>query len=231
MPRKTFLALYQFTYYDFNIFMMLLVYIIYLLRDWDKGSDPSIFIIYSPKLLRMEILDLIKKRKSVRSFKNKMIPAEMLAQVLEAGRLAPSSVNLQPWCFIVVDDKELLGGLYQAYPRDWFKTAPQVIVICGNHQESWKRSVDKKDHCDIDVAIATDHITLMATYLGLSTCWVCNFEPYVVRELLSLPVHLEPIVLLPIGFASEEHTVENKKRKDFNQVSFINKINTPFEAG
>lgn len=174
----------------------------------------------------MELLDLIRKRKSVRSFQDKKIPEKMLTQVLEAGRLAPSAVNYQPWCFIVIDDKEMLDGLYQSYPRDWFKTVPQVIVICGNHKESWKRSNDRKDHCDIDVAIATDHITLMATYLGLSTCWVCNFEPTIVRELLSLPAHLEPIVLLPIGFASEAQTIEKKKRKELNQVLFINNIDT-----
>ena len=57
------------------------------------------------------------------------------------------------------------------------RTAPCVIVICGDHGASWKRKADGKDLCDVDVAITTDHMTLQATELGLATCWICNFDP------------------------------------------------------
>ena len=167
----------------------------------------------------MDLDSIIKKRSSVRSFRNEYIPEALINRVLEAGRLAPSACNNQPWVFIVVSDTEVLKRLHEAYSRDWFVKAKQVIVACGNHQQSWKRASDGKDHCDIDVAIAVDHMTLIATELGLGTCWVCNFNPEVVKEALQLPDHIEPLVLLQIGFPVNSD-VAVKKRKSFDEIVF-----------
>lgn len=174
----------------------------------------------------MELLDIIKSRKSVRSFQKKKIDRKLMLEILEAGRLAPSACNYQPWQFIVVDEPGVLRQIREAYPRDWFAGAPQIIVICGNKKESWKRPVDAKDHCDIDVAIATDHITLMAASKGLGTCWVCNFNPEKVSEALQLPENLEPMILLPIGYPLDTLTIEEKKRKNPDEViAYNNAIN------
>ena len=174
----------------------------------------------------MELLDIIKLRKSIRSFQKKKIDRQLMLEILEAGRLAPSACNFQPWQFIVVDEPSVLRQIREAYPRDWFAGAPQVIVICGKKGESWKRPVDRKDHCDIDVAIATDHITLMAASKGLGSCWVCNFNPAKVSEALQLPEDMEPIVLLPIGYPVESPEIEEKKRKNPDEViTYNNTIN------
>ena len=167
----------------------------------------------------MDLDKIIRKRSSVRSFRDELVSEALINQVLEAGQLAPSACNNQPWVFIIVSDTEVLKRLHEAYPRDWFVKAKQVIVACGNHQQSWKRASDGKDHCDIDVAIAVDHMTLMATELELGTCWVCNFNPEVVKEALQLPDHIEPLVLLPIGFP-ENSDVAVKKRKSFDEIAF-----------
>lgn len=179
--------------------------------------------------LKMDLHELLIKRFSARSFKPEPVPSSLIIEVLEAGRLAPSAVNYQPWIFIVVEDKDLLSSLWGAYPREWFKTAPQVIVICGNHDESWKRGIDQKDHCDIDSSIAIDHMTLMATYRGLGTCWVCNFNPILVSKALSLPPHLEPIALLPIGFPADGTVTPEKKRKPLSEIAFLNNLGNPYK--
>ena len=121
-----------------------------------------------------------------------------LLAVLDAARAAPSACNNQPLRLIVVTERTELDELAGAYPREWFRGAPVVIVVCADHRKSYHRA-DGKDHADIDAAIATDHMTLAAAELGLGTCWICAFDTDQVRRQLVLPDHIEPVVLLPLG--------------------------------
>ncbi|MFP4697731.1 MAG: nitroreductase family protein [Eubacteriales bacterium] len=170
----------------------------------------------------MEFLEFAKKRYSVRKFQDKPIEKEKLLQVIEAARIAPSAVNFQPWQFIIVQDEEVKEKLYETYQRDWIKSAPAIIVACGDHSKSWRRR-DGKDHCDIDIAIAVDHMTLAAAQLGLGTCWVCAFNSARCHGLLDLPSNLEVIALLPIGYPEGEvnpNRYENKRAKLDDIVSW-----------
>ena len=93
-----------------------------------------------------------------------------------------------------------------------------MIVACGDHRVAWRRR-DGKDHCDIDVAIAVDHVTLAAAALGLGTCWICSFDAFRCAQVLELREHLEPVVLLPIGYpaeakAADRHGAERKRLED-----------------
>jgi nitroreductase len=144
------------------------------------------------------------------------VEKEKILQVLEAARNAPSAVNLQPWHFIVVSDENLKSKIIETYPVDWIKKAPVIIVACGDHSKSWKR-IDGKDHCDIDLAIAVEHMTLAAVDIGLSTCWVCAFDAQKCHKILELPDTLEVIALLPIGYAIDE-IKQVKKRKSIDQI-------------
>lgn len=164
----------------------------------------------------MTVLEIIKQRHSVRNFAAEMPSKEQLTAVVEAARLAPSAVNYQPWKFFVVSRPELLEKLRNAYNREWFKSAPCVIVACGNHGESWHRGSDGKDHCDIDVAIAAEHMALAAVENGLGTCWVCNFDVAAVASALNLPEDMEPVVMLPIGIPQGE--CKTTTRKEFADI-------------
>lgn len=168
----------------------------------------------------MEFIELAKKRYSSRKYLNKKIEKDKIYKVLEAGRIAPSAVNFQPWQFIVIEDEANLKKLWETYDREWIKEAPVLIIICGDHKKSWKRKKDGKDHCDIDAAIAADHITLQATELGLATCWVCNFDKDKCSEILKLPENIEPIVILPLGYPADEVDVNRheKLRKKIDEV-------------
>ena len=84
---------------------------------------------------------------------------------------------------------------------------------------SWIRK-DGKDHCDIDVAIAVDHMTLAATDLGLGTCWVCAFDAKKCHKVLELPENLEVIALLPMGYPMEESEPEKKRKSIKDMVSW-----------
>jgi len=165
----------------------------------------------------MSFIDIAKKRYSVRDYKDTPVEKEKILQVLEAGRIAPSAVNYQPWHFIVITDDSVKSKVAEAYPRDWFKKAPVVIAVCGDHSKSWKRK-DGKDHCDIDVAIAVDHMTLAATDLGLGTCWVCAFDAEKCHKALNLPDNLEVIVLLPMGYPASDKSGQEKNRKNISDI-------------
>jgi nitroreductase len=167
----------------------------------------------------MEYIDLAKKRYSARSFLPKSVDEGKLLKVLEAGRIAPSAANIQPWHFVVIKDEENKQKIYSAYKRDWMMEAPIIIIACGDHSSSWKR-VDGKDHCDIDIAIAVDHMTLQAAELDLGTCWICNFDKKICAEALNLPEHIEPIVILPLGYPSDTVDVNRhlNKRKPIDVI-------------
>ena len=164
----------------------------------------------------MNVKNAIEGRFSVRKFKNIPVEHEKLNQILEAARLAPSAVNYQPWHFIVVQQPKNINNIYKVYPREWIKTAPAVIIACSDQTRSWKRSSDGKDSADIDIAIAVDHITLQATELELGTCWVCNFNVMKCAELFNIPAHLEPAVLIPLGYPDINPPV--KKRKALEEI-------------
>lgn len=168
----------------------------------------------------MNILALIKKRCSIRQYAATFIEEEKLEYVLEAGRMAPSAVNFQPWYFIVVRQKEGCDLLRACYHREWFASAPAYIIICKDEQQSWKRSSDGKDHGDIDAAIAIEHMALAATELELATCWVCNFDVPLCKRNFGIPEHVQPIALLPIGYPAEPSLFEQtpKKRKTISEI-------------
>ncbi len=84
----------------------------------------------------MTFLELAGKRYSCRNYDSRPVEREKLEKILEAGRIAPSAVNKQPWRFHVFTYKESLNEFYGVYHREWFRTAPCVIAICGDHREA-----------------------------------------------------------------------------------------------
>lgn len=111
----------------------------------------------------------------------------------------------------------MMKKLYACYPRDWFKSAHTCVVAFGNHEQSWKRPKDGKDHCDIDVAIAVTHLMLAATEQGLGSCWIGNFDVKKCKEIFDCSAHIEPIALIPIGYPGE-NKVHEKQRKSMDEI-------------
>lgn len=164
----------------------------------------------------MSFYELAEARYSVRGYLNQEIEKDKLLQILEAGRIAPSAVNFQPLHVYVLEKKEDKEKIYEVYNRDWFREAPVILVICGDHAKSWNRK-DGKDHCDIDAAIAIDHMTLAATELGIGSCWICAFDAKRCHEILQLPQNMEVITLLPLGY-SKNDAIPEKKRKSLEEL-------------
>jgi len=168
----------------------------------------------------MKFIDIAKTRYSCRSYLPAMVENKKLMQVLEAARVAPSAVNYQPWHFIVIQEAANKEKVIEAYQREWIKTAPVLIIACGNRNLSWKRA-DGKDFLDVDLAIAIDHMTLQAVELGLATCWVCNFKENILKENLKLPDNMIPVAIIPLGYPADSSVKERhqEKRKKISEIA------------
>ncbi len=162
--------------------------------------------------------ELAEKRRSVRAYKPDPVPEDMLQQVLEAARVAPSACNKQPWRFIVVRSETGRRALGAAYARDWFWKAPVIIAVCILPGEAWVRSYDGQNYAMVDGALALDHLTLAAAELGLGTCWIGAFDPAAVREILNLPDGVEVVGMTPLGFPDVEANPRVRSRRPLGET-------------
>ena len=158
----------------------------------------------------MEFAELVEKRYSVRAYKPDAVPDDVLQQVLDAARLAPSAKNLQPYQLLVIHTQGRQEELARIYDREWFVQAPLVICAVGTPSEAWVRG-DGMNYCFIDVTIAMDHLILAATNLGLGTCWVGAFNASAAREILGLPDDVEPIAFTPLGYPDDAPARKRRK--------------------
>ena len=149
-------------------------------------------------ILNMDFLNLVEQRYSVRKYTEKKVEQEKLQQILQAGRLAPTACNNQPFKLIVIESEtglEKLGLASKVYG------APLAIVVCTSVQACWKRAVDQRNTADIDAAIVTDHMMLAATALELGSVWVCNFNSAVAVKEFNIQQEYEPVNILIVGYA------------------------------
>lgn len=153
----------------------------------------------------MTFLDLVRRRYSVRSYRPDPVPDDMLAAVLEAGRLAPTAANRQPIRILVVHTAGREAELRRIYDRDWFVEAPLILCVAAVPGEAWRRTMyDGRSHADVDATIVMDHVVLAAADAGLGTCWIAAFDPAAAREVLGIPPEGEPMLFTPLGFPAAD---------------------------
>jgi nitroreductase len=161
----------------------------------------------------MEFAQLIRARYSVRAYKPDPVPGPLLEKVLEAGRLAPTAANRQPFRLLVVRTEGRQEELRRLYARSWFTAAPLVLGVCAIPAEAWVRR-DGKNYADVDAAIVMDHLILAAAAEGLGTCWVGAFDPDAAREIFSLPDGVEPLAFTPLGYPDDRPGAKSRKSLD-----------------
>lgn len=165
-----------------------------------------------------QFYNLSLERYSCRAYSERAVDEGTLMAVLDAARLAPSACNRQPWLFLIAEGEDERAAILESYNRDWIASAPAFIIALGDHSAAWHRPHDGKDHTDVDVAIAVEHLCMAAAAMELGTCWVCNFDPAVIRSRFNIPEHLEPVAIIPIGYPAEAGVVPEKKRKALAEI-------------
>lgn len=153
----------------------------------------------------MDFLEILKTRRSVRSFLKKPVPKEIVEEIIDAARLAPTANNIQPWEFVVVTDEKtkLVLSELANYGRFIKDAGCCVAVFCK----------DTKYYLE-DGSAATENILLTAHALGLGACWVAgDKKPYCedVKKLLGAPSEYKLISLIPIGYPAEKPAPHDKR--------------------
>ncbi len=166
----------------------------------------------------LEFWEVLRTRRSVRSYSDREVDDATLMRVLEAGRIAPSATNKQPWHFVVVRNPQLRRRLAELAAGQMFVAeAPVVIAVCGQSypdRYSWIA-----DHMFlVDASIAIDHMTLAARAQGLGTCWVGAFSHDPVHQLLKVPQSHRVVMLLPLGYPSGDAFKEPGNRKPLTDI-------------
>src|SRR5450756_2227885 len=151
----------------------------------------------------MDVFEAAQERRSIRTYQDKPVPREKLEKILEAGRLAPSEKNIEPWHFIAVTDAEkrkaLSGGMWAKF----LAQAPLVIVACGDKKVS-------PDWYAIDVALAVENMVLTAVSEGLGTCCVGSFSEKDVKAVVKVPENFEVLLMLAVGYIGEKLDLSSK---------------------
>ncbi|MBN1673404.1 MAG: nitroreductase family protein [Kiritimatiellae bacterium] len=168
----------------------------------------------------MEFTEVVKTRRSVRSYKPDPIPDAVLARVLEAARMAPSANNVQPWHFVIVTDaarRARLGKL--ASGQTFVGEAPVVVVCCGKrYRDHYSWLADNM--YVVDCTIAIDHLTLAARNEGLGTCWIGAFDHEGVKGAVPVPKGHDVLMLTPLGYpASSRAFRETSARKPLRDIT------------
>jgi len=158
----------------------------------------------------METLNAINNRKSVRRFLDRSVEREKLNALLEAAVQAPSWTNTQCWRFIVVTEKETIIKLTNANSsfNSWLKDAPVVIVACADPKDSGDRN--GLQYFMMDVALAMHNLVLMATDMGLGTCYLGAYDEIKVKEILGVPDNIRVVAMSPLGYPLDKNTMGDK---------------------
>jgi nitroreductase len=150
----------------------------------------------------MDVFEAIKKRRSIRKFTGEPIPREDLEKIVDAGRLAATGGNRQPWTFIVITEREMIDKLKVA--AEWMDKAAAIIAVVMDPSSRWWLE---------DGAAAVENMLIAVTALNYGACWL---EGYTIpreqefKDLLGVPEHKRLLTLVPVGIPADTGKKEKK---------------------
>ena len=161
----------------------------------------------------MEIDETIKGRRSIRNYQDKDVPDSVIKEVLGLAACAPSSMNGQPWCFVVVRAEKIKEQLVQLknkycpaekkdFRADFLRKAPVIIVVCVDKQKSYDREIENG-------VLATANLLLGAYSRGLGSVYLSAYRmgesgiSQELRDILGIPQSIDPITIVPLGYPDE----------------------------
>jgi len=177
-----------------------------------------------------ELLGLITSRQSDRKYSDKQVEREKLKRLIEAGRMAPSACNAQPWKFIVVTEPKLIARVAEAASakligmNSFVGQAQAIIVVVRekpNLSSKVGATIKNKDYSLIDIGIATENICLQAKAEGIGSCIIGWFDESEIRKLLAIPKSKRVELLITLGYSLSDQ--KEKRRKPVEEVVSYNK--------
>jgi nitroreductase len=180
--------------------------------------------------IRVELMEVIKGRRSIRKYKADPVSDDTLRKLFEGVRWAPSWANTQCWEVIVVRDPKIKSEILRTVPetnRAHFAMveAPVILVLCGKKAISGyyggKPATVKGDWLMFDTGLAMQNLCLAAHDLGLGTVIVGLFDHKKAEEILGVPESVEVVAMTPLGYPAAEGSA--RKRKEFSEFVFYEK--------
>jgi nitroreductase len=167
----------------------------------------------------MDLSEALSQRRSIRTYKKQDLIQGTVERLLEAGRLAPSAGNVQPWEFVVASTQKTKMSLSQAaYGQRDVQEASVVIVVCADEKRAEESYGDrgKTLYCLQDTAAAIQNILLAACSMGLGTCWIGAFKEAEVKTVINGPKNIRPVALIPVGYPNE--APKARPRRPLNEI-------------
>jgi len=172
----------------------------------------------------MEFTELIHNRESIRNYDpDRPVPRHILEKILEAGRLAPSAKNFQPWKFLVISSSPLIEKVKECYRRDWIRDAPHILVLIGLRNEAWIRGYDGYNSVETDVSIAMTHLILAAENEGVGACWIAAYDPSLLKEVINPGENQQIYAMTPLGYPKPgfQKTLVKKRKSLEDIIEFL----------
>ncbi|HMK45324.1 MAG TPA: nitroreductase family protein [Methanocella sp.] len=158
----------------------------------------------------MDVFMAIETRRSIRKYRDAQIPEDLLKRILEAARLAPSAANRQPWAMVVVQDPERKRRLARACSGFDYVSGCAVFIVCfGDKRQKW---------CQVDGAIAMEHVALTAWENGIGSCWIGQFNEDHLKSIIRIPPEWEIIACMTLGYPNE--TPARRPRKNLDDLVY-----------
>jgi nitroreductase len=182
----------------------------------------------------MDVIKAINKRRAFRSLKPVIIKEELIEDLASCAQIAASCFNNQPWRYIFVYDKEILEKMHSALSdgNRWAYKASMIIVVLGKKDDDCV--IYDRIYYRFDIGMATAHIILRATELGLVAHPIAGYSPRKTREILGIPDDIDVISLVIVGKHSDDidpvlsekqrkEEIERPKRKSIDEFVYINR--------
>ena len=161
----------------------------------------------------MDVYEAILSRRSIRRFKQKAIPLEILKKLVNTARLAPSAANLQPLEYFIVNDKNLCSKIFETlswagYIRPKWTPSPNerpvayIIMLIKNAENKWYLR---------DVSLSSENIVIAAEGEGIGSCILCNIDRDKIRYILRIPEKIIIDSIIALGYKEEKSVVEDFK--------------------
>ena len=166
----------------------------------------------------MSLVDIVLSRRSIRRYEKKEIPKDVLNQILEAGRQAPSAANRQPLHFIVVTDENIKIQFSKGLFNRFIKDAPLAIVGCANTGDF----MTGKKWAVVDTTIALQNMVIAAWAIGIGSCWIGDFKEGKVKQTLQIPDKWKVVALVSFGYPAEKP--KPRKKKPLTKIVSFNKF-------
>jgi len=164
----------------------------------------------------MSCVERLLTRRSIRKYKQQPIPDDVMNNMMEVGRQSPSAVNQQPWHFIVVTDKELLGKIGGGLFNRMIKHSAFTLIGCYKIGNS-----PTNKYASIDTTIAMQSMVLAAYLQGVGSCWIGDYNESNIKKLLNIPENLKVLAVISFGYPDEEP--KPKRKKKLGEIFHYNK--------